>query len=122
MKILSEELAGAFTRPPPRDLLRLFGMFTDSWFLVGQQHGAHSEESYPWPCFKQRPIFTKRRWSTWAVACSLCRHLLKHLVPSGAVHLAGDDTVDEHRGAKAYDRSATGMRCSCRDILQRLGT
>lgn len=49
-------------------------------------------------------VFSRRRWSTWEVAHGLCSLILRHLVPEGVVHLAGDDTVDEHRGAKVYGK------------------
>ena len=48
--------------------------------------------------------FSRRRWSTLALARILARFLLDHWVPDGPVYLAGDDTVDEHRGAKVYGK------------------
>jgi hypothetical protein len=41
-------------------------------------------------------VFSQRRWSTWALARALITFLLDHVVPSGPVLLAGDDTVTEH--------------------------
>ena len=49
-------------------------------------------------------VLSKRRWSTLALARILTRFLLDHWVPEGPVLLAGDDTVDEHRGAKVYGK------------------
>ena len=34
----------------------------------------------------------------------LIRFILDHWVPEGPIYLAGDDTVDEHRGAKVYGK------------------
>src|SRR3954452_25090739 len=49
-------------------------------------------------------VLSKRRWSTLALARILARFILDHWVPDGPVFLAGDDTVDEHRGAKVYGK------------------
>jgi hypothetical protein len=49
-------------------------------------------------------VFSRRRWSTLALARILARFILEHWVPEGPVLLAGDDTVDEHRGAKVYGK------------------
>src|SRR6516162_5496372 len=49
-------------------------------------------------------VLSKRRWSTLALARILARFILDHWVPDGPVFLAGDDTVDEHRGAQVYGK------------------
>jgi hypothetical protein len=49
-------------------------------------------------------VLSKRRWSTLQLARILARLILEHWVPDGPVYLAGDDTVDEHRGAKVYGK------------------
>src|SRR3954453_7642088 len=49
-------------------------------------------------------VLSKRRRSTLALARILARFILDHWVPEGPVFLAGDDTVDEHRGAKVYGK------------------
>lgn len=49
-------------------------------------------------------VFSRRRWSTLSLARILARFILDHWVPEGSVLLAGDDTVDEHRGAKVYGK------------------
>ena len=43
-------------------------------------------------------VFSRRRWSLWPLAHGLADLILRHWVPVGSVVLAGDDTVDEHRG------------------------
>ena len=49
-------------------------------------------------------VFSKRRWSTPQLARLLAKFLLDHYVADGPVFLAGDDTVDEHRGAKVHGK------------------
>jgi len=49
-------------------------------------------------------VFSRRRWSTWALARALAGILLRRFGPDEPVPLAGDDTVDEHRGAKVYGK------------------
>ena len=50
-------------------------------------------------------VFSKRRWSTFQLARLLTKFILDHYVPTGPIFLAGDDTVDEHRGAKVHGKS-----------------
>src|SRR3954470_7204784 len=49
-------------------------------------------------------VFSKRRWSALRLARLLAKFILDHAVGDGPVFLAGDDTVDEHRGAKVYGK------------------
>src|SRR5215467_12571757 len=49
-------------------------------------------------------VLSQRRWSSLQLARILARFLLDHWVPEGPIFLAGDDTVDEHRGAKVYGK------------------
>ena len=49
-------------------------------------------------------VFSKRRWSSWRLARSLAGWVFDHLVPSGRIFLAGDDTVDEHPGDKVFGK------------------
>jgi hypothetical protein len=49
-------------------------------------------------------VFSKRRWSSLRLARLLAKFILDHFVPDGPVYLAGDDTVDEHRGAKVHGK------------------
>jgi hypothetical protein len=52
-----------------------------------------------------RRVFSLRRWSTWKVARVLISHIISHYIPEGDIHLAVDDTVDEHRGKKVYGKA-----------------
>jgi DDE superfamily endonuclease len=49
-------------------------------------------------------VFSKRRWSALRLARLLAKFILDHAVGDGPVFLAGDDTVDEHRGAKVHGK------------------
>ena len=50
-------------------------------------------------------VFSKRRWSSFPLARLLTKFILDRYVPEGPIFLAGDDTVDEHRGAKVHGKS-----------------
>lgn len=50
-------------------------------------------------------VFSKRRWSAWKLARTLAGFILDRWVPEGPVYLAGDDTVDEHRGPKVFGKA-----------------
>jgi hypothetical protein len=49
-------------------------------------------------------VLSQRRWSTLQLARILARFILDHWAGDGPVRLAGDDTVDEHRGAKVHGK------------------
>lgn len=51
-----------------------------------------------------RRVFSQRRWSSWRLAQLLTTWVIEHLLPDGPIFLAGDDTVDEHRGKKVYGK------------------
>jgi DDE superfamily endonuclease len=49
-------------------------------------------------------VLSKRRWSSLRLARILAGFILDRWVPDGPICLAGDDTVDEHRGAKVFGK------------------
>lgn len=51
-----------------------------------------------------RRVLSAARWSGLELGCALTRYLLTHLVPTGPVLLAGDDTVDGHPGRRVYGK------------------
>ena len=55
------------------------------------------------PCSYHR-VFSRRRWSLWRLAYLLAGWLIGHFAASGSIQLAGDDTVDEHRGKKVFGK------------------
>jgi len=52
-----------------------------------------------------RRLFSQRRWSSWRLAQLLAGWVIEHLLPDGPIFLAGDDTVDEHRGKNVYGKA-----------------
>src|SRR3954470_18637430 len=50
-------------------------------------------------------VFSRRRWAALSLARLLAKYIIEHYVPEGPVFLAGDDTVDEHRGDKVHGKS-----------------
>lgn len=50
-------------------------------------------------------VFSRRRWTALSLARLLAKSILDHYVPDGPVFLAGDDTVDEHRGEEVHGKS-----------------
>jgi hypothetical protein len=68
-------------------------------------------------------VFSRRRWSTWALARALITCLRDPGVPPGPVLLAGDDTVTEHPGPKVFGkgRQRDGVRSTHRSTAYRWG-
>jgi len=102
---LLDEFAGAFTRPT---FLRFVVLLMAALVTTGCRtvsnllrtvHGlaAGHPSSY-------HRVFSQRRWSSWSLARGLAGYILKHWLAEGPVGLAGDDTVDEHRGKKVYGK------------------
>jgi hypothetical protein len=50
-------------------------------------------------------VLSSRRWSLWPLGRALAGFVLDRFVPKGPVYLAGDDTVDQHRGKKVYGKA-----------------
>ena len=49
-------------------------------------------------------VFSRRRWSLWRLAHGLAGWIVRHWVATGSIRLAGDDTVDGHRGKKVFGK------------------
>jgi len=103
---LFDSLAGAFTRPT---FLRFVVLALATILTIGGRTickllrtlGALAPDH---PSSYHR-VFSKRRWSSWRLAHGLASWVFDHLVPSGRIFLAGDDTVDEHRGNKVFGKA-----------------
>jgi hypothetical protein len=52
-----------------------------------------------------RRVLSVAQWSGLRLAAALVRFIVTHFYPEGLLHLAGDDTVDEHRGKKVYGKA-----------------
>jgi len=68
-------------------------------------------------------VFSHRRWSLWPLARAMAALLLQRFVPEGPVVLAGDDTVEEHRGDKVYGKAChrDAVRSSHSQVAYRWG-
>jgi hypothetical protein len=49
-------------------------------------------------------VFSRNRWSLWALARRFTHAVLARLAPEGPIALAGDDTVTEHPGPHVYGK------------------
>jgi hypothetical protein len=102
---LFDALAGAFTGPT---FLRFVVLALATILTVGQRTVCNLLRTLgalaPGHPSSYHRFFSKRRWSCWRLARSLTGWVLDHLVPSGRVLLAGDDTVDEHPGERVFGK------------------
>src|SRR5437773_8301989 len=51
-----------------------------------------------------RRVLSRAPWSGLTLGCVRTRFLVEHVLPEGAVHLVGDDTVDGHPGRAVYGK------------------
>jgi hypothetical protein len=102
---LFESLAGAFTRPT---FLRCVVLALATILTIGGRTVCKLLRSLgalaPGHPSSYHRVFCKRRWSSWRLAHGLARWVFDHLVPEGRIFLAGDDTVDEHRGERVFGK------------------
>ncbi|MGZ4575447.1 MAG: transposase, partial [Mycobacteriaceae bacterium] len=49
-------------------------------------------------------VFSRRLWSSTTLARALAGTILRRFAPDAVIPLAGDDTVDEHRGETVYGK------------------
>jgi hypothetical protein len=98
-------LAGGFTRPT---VLRIVVLALATILTVGQRTVCNLLRTLgalaPGHPASYHKVFSKRRWSCWRLARGLCGWVFGHLVPEGKVLLAGDDTVDGHKGTKVFGK------------------
>src|SRR3954464_2156223 len=102
---LFEALAGGFTRP---SFLRFLVLALASVLTIGRRTVCNLLRTLgalaPGHPSSYHRLFSQRRWSPWRLARGLAGWVFDHLVPEGRVLLAGDDTVDEHKGAKVFGK------------------
>jgi hypothetical protein len=103
---LFDSLAGGFTRPT---FLRFVVLALAAILTVGGRTVCNLLRTLgalaPGHPSSYHKVFSKRRWSCWRLARGLCGWVFDHLVPEGQVLLAGDDTVDGHKGAKVFGKA-----------------
>ena len=103
---LLQAFAGAFTQPT-------FQRFTVLLFAAILTTGRRTitnllrtvERFTPGHRSSYHRVFSKRRWSSWRLARALASFIVQHWCPAGPIRLAGDETVDEHRGKKVYGKA-----------------
>ncbi|HMB07527.1 MAG TPA: hypothetical protein VKP69_27825 [Isosphaeraceae bacterium] len=100
---LLHSCAGAFTRPTCKRFLTLMlgAVLTTGRRTITNLLRAVRGLAPGHPSSYHR-VFSRRRWSLWSRGPALAVFILRRWVPQDPVPLAGDDTVDEHRGAKVY--------------------
>lgn len=104
-RLLCESLAHAFTTATA---LRFALLLVAALLTVGRHTVANLLRTLgplvPGDSSSYRRVFSQRRWSSWHLARLLTGWIVERLAPDGPLRLAGDDTVDEHRGAKVYGK------------------
>lgn len=102
---LFDTLADSCTRPT---FLRLVVLALATLLTVGQRTVCNLLRTLgalaPGHPSSYHRVFCRRRWSCWRLAQRLAHWVFDHLVPEGRVLLAGDDTVDGHKGAKVFGK------------------
>jgi hypothetical protein len=102
---LFDTRGGTFTSAPA---LRFSLLLAAALLTVGRHTVANLRRTLgplaPGDPSRYRRVFSQRRWSSGRRARLLTGGALEHLVPDGPIFLAGDDTVDEHRGKKVYGK------------------
>jgi hypothetical protein len=102
---LVDTLSSAFTRPTALRFALLLGA---ALLTVGRHTVAQLLRTLgplvPGDASSYRRVFSRRRWSGWRLARPLIGWVIEHLLPDGPIWLAGDDTVDEHRGKNVYGK------------------
>jgi hypothetical protein len=103
---LFDTLAGGFTRPT---FLRFLVLGLAAILTLGCRTVCNLLRTLgalaPGHPSSYHRVFSKRCWSLWRLARGLCAWVFDHLVPPGRVLVAGDDTVDEHRGENVFGKA-----------------
>lgn len=104
-RTLLDTLAGGFTRPT---FLRIVVLALAAILTLGQRTVCNLLRTLgvlaPGHPSSYHRVFCKRRWSCWRLARGLAGWVFDHLLPPGRVVLAGDDTVDGHKGTKVFGK------------------
>ena len=102
---LFDTLADPFTRPT---FLRFVVLGLATLLTVGQRTVCNLLRTLgalaPGHPSSYHRVFSQRRWSSWRLARGLAGWVFDQLLPEGRVLLAGDDTVDGHKGAKVFGK------------------
>src|SRR6266508_2524667 len=103
---LLDQFAPEFTQPTFRRaiILMLGAILTTGRHTVANILRTVSSLAQGDPSSFQR-VLSSARWSGLQMACVLTRVIVRCFYRSGVILLAGDDTVDEHRGKKVYGKA-----------------
>ena len=103
---LIREFATAFTRPTyQRFVVLLFAAILTTGSRTVTNLLRTVQALAPGHPSSYHRVWSQRRWSSWRLARALAGFILRQWVPEGPVPICGDDTVDEHRGAKVYGKA-----------------
>src|SRR5512133_3421394 len=105
VRIVFDPLEPAFTRPtyPRFLLLALAAILTLGGRTVANLLRTLGALAPGHPTSYHR-VFSRNRWSLWALARRFTHAVLARLAPEGPIALAGDDTVTEHPGPPVYGK------------------
>jgi DDE superfamily endonuclease len=99
-------LAGGFSRPT---FLRIAVLALATILTVGQRTVCNLLRTLgalaPGHSSSYHRVFSQRRWSCWRLARGLSGWVFGHLVFEDKVLLAGDDTIDGHKGEKVFGKA-----------------
>jgi hypothetical protein len=105
LRRLISPFAAAFTRPTFR---RFTALMLGAVLTVGRRTVSNLLRTLgglaPGHPSSYHRVFSRRRWSPWALAGGLAGVILRHCPRDEPVSLVGDDTVDEHPGATVYGK------------------
>ena len=103
---LTREFAEAFTRPTYcRFIILIFAAILTTGRRTVTNLLRTVQTLAPGHPSSYHRVLSARCWSSWRLARALAGFILRRWIPEGPVHLAGDDTVDEHRGPKVYGKA-----------------
>ncbi len=106
MRTFLQALGGIFTQPT---YLRFVVLVLAALLTVGSHTIINVLRTVgdlaPGDASSYHRVFSRGRWSSWGLARRLTMWLIEHFVPEGPIFLAGDDTVDEHRGKKVFGKA-----------------
>jgi hypothetical protein len=103
---LIQQFAPAFTRPTyQRFVVLLFAAILTTGRRTVTNLLRTVQSLAPGHPSSYHRVFSERRWSGWPLARALAGFILRRWVPAGFVCLAGDETVDGHRGKKVYGKA-----------------
>ena len=104
-RLLCDSLAHAFTTATA---LRFGLLLVAALLTIGRHTIANLLRTLgplvPGDSSSYRRVFSQRRWSSWQLARLLANWVIEQLASDGPLLVAGDDTVDEHRGPNVYGK------------------